>query len=80
MCLGIPGRIEAIEDSTATVSFGTVKREVDVRLLENVKVGDYVLVHAGFAINKLSEKDAQETLGLLREMMSLEDDLHSKVE
>ena len=68
MCLGIPGKIEELQDTLATVTFGSVKRQVDVRLLENVSVGEYVLVHAGFAINKISEHEAIETLELIREL------------
>ena len=80
MCLGIPGKIESLDDTLATVTFGTVKRRVDVRLLENVSVGDYVLVHAGFAINKINEKEALETLDLIRELMSLEEELPTETE
>ena len=69
MCLGIPGKIETInEDLIAMVTFGTVKRRVDVRLVDDPKVGEYVLVHAGFAINKISETEAKETLELLTQI------------
>ncbi|MCX7765326.1 MAG: HypC/HybG/HupF family hydrogenase formation chaperone [Candidatus Sumerlaeia bacterium] len=75
MCLGIPGRIEEIKGSLATVTFGTVRREVDIRLLDNVQVGDFVLVHAGFAINKINQQEAEATLELLRELASYEEHL-----
>ena len=68
MCLGIPGRIEALDDSLATVTFGSVIRKVDVRLIDEPRVGDYILVHAGFAINRISEADALETLALLQQI------------
>jgi len=75
MCLAIPGKIVKIDTKqhTATVDYGSgTKRKANVSLVE-VKVGDYVLVHAGFAIQVLDEKEAQETLALFREMLSLED-------
>jgi len=58
-------RVEKIEGVKATVEAAGVRRSADVRLLEDVKIGDYVLVHVGFAIEKIDEKEAQETLDLL---------------
>ena len=72
MCLAIPGKIVDIdaENERAVVDYGDgTKREVNITLVE-VKIGDYVLVHAGFAIQVLDEKEAQETLDLFREMLS----------
>ena len=72
MCLAIPGKIVEINSDKghATVDYGDgTKRKVNITLVE-VKIGDYVLVHAGFAIEVLSEKDAKETLDLFREMLS----------
>ena len=68
MCLGIPGKIESVEEHLATVSFGSVKRKVDIRLINEPAPGDYVLVHAGFAINKISEDEAMETLALIEQI------------
>lgn len=69
MCLAIPTRIKSIEGNTAKVDFGqNVIREVDVSLVD-VNVGDYVLVHAGFAIQKLDKQDAIETLNLWEELL-----------
>lgn len=68
MCLGIPAKITKIEGSKAEGEIGGVKREVDLSIIEGVKIGDYVILHAGFAIEKLDEKEAEETLQLLREM------------
>lgn len=76
MCLAIPGKIIALnpEKQTATVDYGSgTKRKANVSLVK-VKVGDYVLVHAGFAIQVLDQEEAQETLALFREMLSLEED------
>jgi len=72
MCLAIPGKIIEIEDNKehAIVDYGDgTKRKANVTLVE-VKIGDYVLVHAGFAIEVLKEKEAQETLNLFRELLS----------
>lgn len=69
MCLGIPVRIiELKEEGMAIGEVGGVRREVSVQLLPDARVGDYVILHAGFAIQKLDEDAARETLELLREM------------
>ncbi|MFH1368157.1 MAG: HypC/HybG/HupF family hydrogenase formation chaperone [Elusimicrobiota bacterium] len=68
MCLAIPGKIIKIEkDKRAEIDFGGVIRAAQLDLMPSVKVGDYVIVHAGFAIQKLSEKDARETLKAINE-------------
>ena len=72
MCLAIPGKIVEIDNKkeSATIDYGDgTKRKANVTLVD-VEIGDYVLVHAGFAIEKLDEKEAQETLNLFREMLS----------
>ncbi len=71
MCLAIPSKIVKIEDNVATIDVDGVQREASLLLVENPKVGDYVIVHAGFAINKINEEDALESLKLLREAASL---------
>ena len=68
LILGIPGRIGAITGDLAEVDFSGVAREVSLLLCPEVHEGDYVLVHVGFAIQRLEEKDAFETLAFLREM------------
>ena len=73
MCLGIPGRVDKIEDQTATVEFGGAARPVSLELVpEEVRVGDYVLVHAGFALERIDEDEARETLQMLKEAIGLE--------
>ncbi|MBN2289139.1 MAG: HypC/HybG/HupF family hydrogenase formation chaperone [Candidatus Glassbacteria bacterium] len=73
MCLGIPGRVEKVEDNRAKVSFGEVSVAVSLDLLaEPVSAGDYVIVHAGFALERLDEEEAQRTLEMLREISELE--------
>ena len=66
MCLALPMKIVKIEDKEATVELGGVKRKANLQLLEGVNIGDYVIVHAGFAIQKLDQKEAKETLRLLK--------------
>jgi hydrogenase expression/formation protein HypC len=68
MCLGIPGKVVKVEGARGEVLFGTVRRTVDVRLVEDVKVGEYVLVHAGFAISKIDPEEARKTLELIAEI------------
>ncbi len=79
MCLAVPGKIIEIYQSggllMGKVDFGGVVREACLQTLPEAKVGDYTIVHAGFALNLLSEEDAQETLAALREIASIEDEL-----
>ncbi len=64
MCLGIPSKIISIEDSKAKIDVYGAQRDISLMLLEEpVNIGDYVIVHAGFAIQKLQEDVAKETLG-----------------
>ncbi len=72
MCLAIPSKVEKInEDGTATVDTLGVKRIVSLELLqEEIKEGDYVLVHVGFAIQKLDEEEALKSLELFEEILS----------
>lgn len=68
MCLGIPAKVIKVHDGFATTSIGGIERDVSTVLLEEPPaIGEYVLVHVGFAISKLSQKDAEETLKLLNE-------------
>ncbi|MGB3639275.1 MAG: HypC/HybG/HupF family hydrogenase formation chaperone [Rivularia sp. (in: cyanobacteria)] len=80
MCLGIPGQIIGINDVTnklATVEVSGVKRQVNIACIVDEQhppescIGDWVLVHVGFAMNRINEKDAKETLQLLQEMAEL---------
>ncbi len=68
MCLAIPGRVEELQGRFGVVNFGGVRRKVDFSLLQRCKVGDYVIVHAGFAIEIMDEADAEETLSLIRQI------------
>jgi len=73
MCLAIPSRITKIQNNMATIDVEGIQREASLLLLEDARVGDYVIVHAGFAIQKLDEAAAQETLDLLREAIAAVD-------
>ncbi|MDI3475862.1 MAG: hydrogenase expression/formation protein HypC [Thermococcaceae archaeon] len=62
MCLAVPGKVIEVNGPLAVVDFGGVKREVRLDLLPDIKPGDWVIVHTGFAIEKLDEKRAKEIL------------------
>ena len=68
MCLGIPVKVVKIEKNTAKVDVGGALREIALDLCPDVSVGEYVLLHSGFAIQKLDEEEAKETLDLLRQL------------
>ncbi|MBU0701939.1 HypC/HybG/HupF family hydrogenase formation chaperone [bacterium] len=68
MCLGIPVKIMKISDSLADVEIGGVRRQASLALVDDVGVGDFVILHAGFAIQRVDEDDAKETLRLLKEI------------
>jgi hydrogenase expression/formation protein HypC len=75
MCLGIPGKILSIYEEQGTkmakVDFGGVSREVCIEVIPEAKPNDWTIVHAGFALNILSEDEAQETLEILQQMADL---------
>ena len=86
MCLGIPGKVVEIYEANGTrmgkVDFGGVTKEVCLAYVPEVVVGDYTIIHVGFAITKLDEKSAMESLQLFQEMGKLEEELgvHEKVD
>jgi len=61
-------KVKKIEGDTATVESGGLERVIGLQLVKNVKLGDYVIVHAGFAIERLDKKEAKKTLSILREI------------
>ncbi|MCL4395599.1 MAG: HypC/HybG/HupF family hydrogenase formation chaperone [Chloroflexi bacterium] len=78
MCLGVPGKVISIEPNSlgmtmGKVSFGGVAKEVCLAYVPDAAVGDYVIVHAGFALNKLDEAEAMEVFELLKEMGEVEE-------
>ena len=72
MCLSVPGKVVLIQNNMAKVEVGGVRRDVSMDVCPDVMVGDYVLIHTGFAIQKLDEKEALETLDLLRKMAEIQ--------
>lgn len=68
MCLGIPMKIKTIEGEFAVVQTAGITRKINIQLLNGLKTGDYVIVHAGFAIEKLNPKRAKETLKIIDEI------------
>jgi len=73
MCLAIPAKIMSIEDNMGTIDMAGVQKKVSLLLLEDAKVGDYIIVHAGFGIHKIDEEVAMESLRILREAAHLLD-------
>lgn len=77
MCLSIPGKVISIDESNpdlkmGKVSFSGVTKDICLQWIPDVQVGEYVLAHVGFALSKIDEKDAEETLSVLKEMGDLE--------
>ncbi|MDT7543419.1 MAG: hydrogenase expression/formation protein HypC [Acidobacteriota bacterium] len=71
MCLAIPGKIIEmvdVENHIAKVDVGGVRRNINIGMLDDTKVGDYVLIHVGFAMTKIDEHEAEETLRILKEI------------
>jgi hydrogenase expression/formation protein HypC len=68
MCLGVPARVIEVKEASATVEVGGARREISVMLLDRVAAGDWVILHAGFAIEKLSPEEAEKTLELFQEI------------
>ncbi len=78
MCLAIPARVLSIEGTKANVDFGQgVLREVNIALVD-VKVGDYVIVHAGYALQTVEEKEALETISMWNSLLEIEKTLPAK--
>jgi hydrogenase expression/formation protein HypC len=73
MCLALPMRITAVDGAVATIVAEGLEQRCSVMLVPQAKVGDYVLVHAGFAINLVDEAEAEETYELLREIGAMDD-------
>lgn len=73
MCLAVPAKVVEMTGDTATVDMEGVRRSVSMMLLPEAKVGEYVIVHAGFAIGRLDEKEAQETLSMIRGVLGSEE-------
>ena len=68
MCVAMPGKVLEINDDKAIVAFGQIKKEVIISLIDDLSINDYILVHAGFAINKIDRDEAEKTLELFEEL------------
>jgi hydrogenase expression/formation protein HypC len=68
MCVAVPVKVVEIRTNRGLIEFGGIKKEIELSLTPDVRVGDYVLLHAGFAIQQLDEVEAKETLRLLEEL------------
>lgn len=69
MCLAVPMKVAEIGDGVAVCEVDGVRREASLMMLEDVAVGDYVLIHAGFAIEKIDPDEAEKTLDIFREVL-----------
>ena len=74
MCIAVPCKIVSIEGDKATVEAAGARREAGLSLIEDAKIGDYVIVHAGYAIHKIDETTARETLKALKEVFDYQHD------
>ena len=74
MCLAVPVKVIEVNNDTALIETEGVKREVNIALLENINVGDHIIVHAGFAIQKWDEEDVDDYNQLMDEMNANEED------
>ncbi|UCE45753.1 MAG: HypC/HybG/HupF family hydrogenase formation chaperone [Methanobacteriota archaeon] len=72
MCLAVPAEVKSIDGNVAKVDFGGVTREVNISLV-TAKIGDFVIVHAGYAIEVLDREEAEKTLQLFRELLAQDD-------
>ena len=73
MCLAIPGKVVELRGQVAIVDYGGIRREARVDFLPDVKVGDYVIVHTGFAIEKMDEEAAMKSIEAWDEILNLDD-------
>lgn len=83
MCLAVPGKIESIDESNpnlkmAKVNFGGIVKDICIDWISEPKVGEYILAHVGFALNKIDEEEAEETLKMLRDMDEDPEDIEEK--
>ena len=81
MCLGVPGKITVIYTSgtlqMAKIDFGGVIREACIEAVPEAKVGDWTIIHAGFALNMMNEEEAQETLDALRQLALIDEEIET---
>jgi hydrogenase expression/formation protein HypC len=80
MCLSIPARVISINGNMAIVSVGGTEYEASLQLVEDIEINDFVLLHTGFAIQKISEEDALEAFKLLRELSEIDANIRNNEE
>lgn len=80
MCLAVPSKITKIENGIGTIDVDGVKRTASLLLVEDAKVGEYVIVHAGFALHKIDEKAAMESLSILKEAAAFVDEREKRID
>ena len=73
MCLAVPVQVKSIDGSEAEVEFGGIEQKISIVLTPEVRVGDYVLLHTGYAISLIDEEEAKETIKIFEELALLED-------
>jgi hydrogenase expression/formation protein HypC len=78
MCLAVPARVQSIDGDFAQVDFGGASKKVCVSLLPDLKVGEYVIIHTGYAIESMKEDEAKKTLALFEEMAEIAAKLESE--
>ena len=78
MCLAVPARVESIDGDFAEVDFGGTRKKVCVSLLQDLEIGEYVIVHTGYAIEKMKPEEAKKTLALFEEMAQMESAMNSE--
>lgn len=71
MCLAIPAKVISLDDEMATVEVGGVQRRVSTLMVPELKLGDYIITHAGFALHRVEEQEAQASLDLLRDLTTM---------
>lgn len=72
MCLGVPARVISVNEGMASVMIGEITYSANVALLENVRPGDFIILHAGFGIERIDPEEAGETIRLIREIETME--------
>ncbi len=77
MCLAVPGKIESIEGDNAKIDFGGVTRKANISLVD-AEIGDYVIVHAGYAIEQLDEEEAQKSLDAWDEVIEAQQQMEKE--
>lgn len=69
MCVAIPGKVIKVLGEEAIIGFGNITKQVNIMLIEGVKVDDYLIIHGGCAINKISKEEGEETIRIFRELI-----------